>query len=50
MISEIGAAMLYPSYLESHHDYEVEMKYYCGDDTLSPRDKVTMTAASLGVA
>ena len=38
-VSEIGAAMHYPSYLDSGPDYEAEMRYYHGD-TLTPRDKV----------
>lgn len=42
-ISQIGATMHYPSYLESNPDYEAEMRYYHGD-TLSPQDKVIFTA------
>ena len=42
-VSEIGAAMRYPSYLERGPDYEAEMKYYHGD-TLSPKDKVKFVA------
>ena len=38
-VSEIGAALHYPSYLDSGPDYEAEMRYYHGD-TLSPKDKV----------
>jgi hypothetical protein len=38
-VSDIGAALHYPSYLDKGPDYESEMKYYVGD-TLSPRDKV----------
>ncbi|XP_076460031.1 uncharacterized protein LOC143293050 isoform X35 [Babylonia areolata] len=37
-VSEIGAAMHYPSYLDSGPDYEAEMKYFQGD-TLSPKAK-----------
>uniref|UniRef100_A0A2C9K8X7 Death domain-containing protein n=1 Tax=Biomphalaria glabrata TaxID=6526 RepID=A0A2C9K8X7_BIOGL len=37
-ISQMGATMYYPSYLENGPDYEEEMRYYHGD-TLSPKDK-----------
>ncbi|KAK3742699.1 hypothetical protein RRG08_025644 [Elysia crispata] len=37
-ISQIGASMRYPSYLENGPDYEAEMRYHHGD-TLSPKDK-----------
>ncbi|KAH9512854.1 hypothetical protein Btru_036762, partial [Bulinus truncatus] len=39
-ISQMGATMHYPSYLENGPDYEEEMRYYHGD-TLSPKDKQT---------
>lgn len=41
-ISQMGATMYYPSYLENGPDYEEEMRYYHGD-TLSPKDKVNCT-------
>ncbi|KAL8614687.1 hypothetical protein ACOMHN_046574 [Nucella lapillus] len=37
-VSEIGAAMHYPSYLDSGPDYEAEMRYLQGD-TLTPKSK-----------
>ncbi|XP_076460033.1 uncharacterized protein LOC143293050 isoform X37 [Babylonia areolata] len=45
-VSEIGAAMHYPSYLDSGPDYEAEMKYFQGD-TLSPKAKDYMEAQQM---
>lgn len=39
LITQMGASMRYPSYLEHGPNYEEEMRYYHGD-TLSPKDKV----------